>query len=55
MDSPEEGASNAAWEVSNSGRRSGLDTNTGRIRARRNQTVLGVLSKDPQATIRELA
>ena len=26
MDLPEEGVSNAAWEVSNSGRRSGLDT-----------------------------
>ena len=36
MDSPEEDASNVAWEVSNSERRSGLDTNTDRIRARRN-------------------
>ncbi len=43
MDSPEEGASNLAWEVSNSGRRSGLDTNTDRIRAR-NYTLLGCLS-----------
>ena len=51
MDLPEEDASNAAWEVSNSERRSGLDTNTDRILARRNQTVLGVLSKDPQVTI----
>ena len=45
MDSPEEGASNAAWEVANSGG-VGLDANTGQIRA---------LSKAPQATIRELA
>ena len=45
MDLPEEDASNAAWEVSNSGRRSGLGTNTGWIRARCNHTVLGVLSK----------
>ena len=29
--------------------------NTGRSRARRNQTVRGVLSKNPQATIKELA
>ena len=28
MDSLEEGAYNAAWEVANSGRRSGLDINT---------------------------
>ena len=50
MDSPEEGVSNVAWEGANSGR-SGLDTNTDRIHACCNQTVLGVLSKDPQVTI----
>ena len=32
-----------------------VEPDTGRHRARHNQTVLEVLSEDPQATIRELA
>ena len=44
MDSPEEGTSNAVWEVSNS-EGAGWTLIRARIRARRNQTVLGVLSK----------